>query len=540
MEILASLFGGMGLFFLGIRLISQHLQALAGRRMRGAVRRATSGPLATGLAGIALGALTQSSNAVTFIVTSMLSAGLLPVRRALQLVSWGNLGTAGLVLLATVDLRLAVLWLLGAVGFATFFNLDRGGRLRPLLGALFGLGLLFLGLTVLRAGAAPLRELEVVRDALALAGGNPWVPFGIACAVTLLAQSSSTVSILAIALAGAGVLDREATMMVVYGASLGSGLSVLLPAGQVSGTARQPALFQVLFKSLGTLVFLALEFLEREAGIPLVHAVLPALATDVATQVGLLFLGFQLLTAVLLAPLEAPLRWLLARLSPATTTEALARPQYLYDHALDDAATALDLVEREQARLLARLPALLDPVRVEAGAASVPAAGLAEASAAVERAVATFLAELLGRGCPPDLLERAVLLEARTDLIGGLRETVSELAATIGATQQARAGDAVGGLLVRLAESLHLLLTQLDELAQAGSAEDAATLRELTSDRGEMMNGLRRRIARADPEIAYPVQELLFRATSQFERAVWLLRRLVLSMAPAAPELVRV
>ncbi len=73
--------------------------------------------------------------------------------------------------------------------------------------------------------------------------------------------------------------------------------------------------------------------------------------------------GLQLASALTLMPVLGPTEQLLARLAPGTEAEALARPRYLYDRALADAATALELAERDEARLLARLPATLDSLR---------------------------------------------------------------------------------------------------------------------------------------------------------------------------------
>ncbi|MBX6747971.1 MAG: Na/Pi cotransporter family protein, partial [Acetobacteraceae bacterium] len=171
MEIVTPILGGLGLFFVGIRGVGASLQQLVGRRMRAVLRRAMAAVWSSAAIGATLGALTQSSNAVAFIVTGMLGAGLVPLAGAVTVVIWSNIGTAGLVLLASVDLRIAALWLLGIVGTAIFFRLDAKGRLRPALEGLFALGLLFLGLVLVRTGAAPLQELDMVRELMGGAGG---------------------------------------------------------------------------------------------------------------------------------------------------------------------------------------------------------------------------------------------------------------------------------------------------------------------------------------------------------------------------------
>ena len=142
MEMLAGLLGGLGLFFLGVKGMSGQLLAMAGGRVRAAMAHGTSTPFHAALFGLLLGCVTQSSNAVTFISASMRAAGMIALRRLLPLLAWANVGTAGLVLVATWDLRIGALWLLGVVGCATYFGLDAGGRLRPLLAALAGLGLM--------------------------------------------------------------------------------------------------------------------------------------------------------------------------------------------------------------------------------------------------------------------------------------------------------------------------------------------------------------------------------------------------------------
>ena len=525
MDLIATFLGGLGLFLAGVRGLGAGLQALAGRRLRQAVARATRGGAGAALTGAALGALTQSSNAVTIVAASLVQAGIMPLARALPVVAWCNLGTAALVLAAALDLRVAALWLLGLAGCALALG-PAGGRWRTVPGAAFQLGLLFLGLAILKAGAAPLRDSAALRDAMALAGHGLFLPFAVGAAVTLLAQSSSTVTILVVALAETGLLDGAQAGAAVCGASLGSGLSVLLLARGLRGAARRLATFQVLFKALGAGLLLLPFLLWRTGPLP---GFLDAM--DLPHRLGLLFVAIQLVPALLAVPLHPWLPALLERLSPATAEEALSRPRYLYDGALEDPPTALDLAAREQARLLGRLPALLDAVREDAasGTAPLPPATLSAASALVERAVEAFLQEVLGRGCPREELGRAVALKGLNGLLTALRETTGDFATLLGSPGARSAEAAVGAFLPPLAEALHLLLSELHEAAGSGDPADARTLAELAADRSGMMDGLRRRVARATP----PQEglDLLFRATALFERAVWLVRRAALILA---------
>lgn len=523
MEIVTPILGGLGLFFVGIRGGGTSLQQLVGRRLRAALRRAMVSVWGSAMIGAALGALTQSSNAVAFIVTGMLGAGLVPLAGAVTVVIWSNIGTAGLVLLASVDLRIAALWLLGVVGTAIFFRLDAKGRLRPALEGLFALGLLFLGLVLVRTGAALLHELDTLRELMGGAGGGLLLPAVTGAVLTLLTQSSAAVSILALTLNNVGILSFEQTLMVAYGASLGAGLSVLTVTGNLSGTLKQPALHQALFKVCAAVLFILLFFVERDGGVPLVLALTRLLAKETPLRVAWAHFLLQLLPALAIIPFQSPLIALVRRFSPPTGAEALARPQFLYEQALEDPPGALELVAREQERLLSRLPGILDELREDAPAERVPRAALVSAGASLEGAIGTFLSDILARSCGREETERAVLLEGRNRLLRDLRESLDEFAATIAAARSLP-GTAMRDLLDRLCEAAHHLLVQLGEAA-GGTTEDIALLQALAADRGEMMRDLRRRAAQAEQGHTYAEQELLLRATTLFERIVWQVRR---------------
>lgn len=516
MDLTATLLGGLGLFFLGVRGLSGPLAALAGPRLRAGLAGGTG---SAALLGLMLGGLTQSSNAVTFITASMRAAGLLEPHRALPLLAWANVGTAGLVLVATFDLRLAALWVLFIAGTLTF--LDRGpaggrragdaqGRLRPALAALTGLGLMLLGLGLLQAGAAPLREAPGVQALLAATAGMAWLLVPLGAGLVLVTQSSSTVSILLITLHGAGLVSLEQAALGICGASFGSGLAAWLLGRGLRGSARQVVLFQLVLRALGAAIFLPALALEMMTGAPLVLAATGGLAEGAGTRLALLFLLLQLAMALL--ALVRPDAWagMMARLAPADAREVAGQPRFLHARALADPPSALPLVAAEQARLLARLPGTLGPLRGEAPERD--AAG----SPALETAIGHFLDGLLARELAAEDLTAAVTARARLDGLVALREAVEGFAEAGAELPHPR--------VAPMAEALHLLL---EELAALAPGDDPAWLVELAADRGEMMQRLRRAAAQDAPEA-------MFRLTGHFERAVWWVRRLALLAREAA------
>ena len=194
-EILITIFAGLGLFFTGIRLIGHNLKQMTGRRLRALVGKAVADNRSATLYGLAAGAVMQSVNAVIFLLSTLVSTGVITTRQALPLINWANLGTSMIVLVAAVNLHLAVLMMVGLTGVAYYLRLDQSARHRHLVGLLLGLGLLFLGIDFIKTGAAPLKYAGWMQDLLTPTAQSVSLGFLLGVAVTLVAQSSSTVSV---------------------------------------------------------------------------------------------------------------------------------------------------------------------------------------------------------------------------------------------------------------------------------------------------------------------------------------------------------
>lgn len=537
MDIAGSILAGLGLFFVGIRLIGSNLKQLGGRGFRRLIARATGNHALGALVGILSGAVTQSSSAITFILVNMISAGLLTVRRAVPLVVWANVGTSVLVLLAVIDLRLLVFYLLGATGLGYFLNLDRAPRWRHALGSALGVALLFLGILLLKQGGGELRMLPAVGDILSFAAGWPLLALVIGAGVTLAAQSSATVSVVAVTLTTAGLLTLDQTAMIVFGASLGSGLSVWLLSANLAGSGRQVALVQVAAKLAGVALLLPAYALDMTLGLPGGDGLRAAAVAAPDQAVAVLYLLLQLVSALVLSLLGRPVLALAARAAPESEEERLSRPRFLYDQAVEDPETALDLVRREQARAFSYLPVLLDSVRPEADSAGDAGALLEACRKLVERCD-SFLAELLDATSSRDLMAAALQLEKRNALLGDLVEAVGEqLAIPLQDRAEAAGPHRLPVLLRALVESQHaLLLTAVDaleqEVANGGADDDVAVLLALSGDRSETMDTLRRQVAQ-ETRLTAAEHNTLYAATALFERMVWLIRRYTLLIARA-------
>jgi phosphate:Na+ symporter len=527
-----AIIAGFGLFFVGIRLIGDHMQQMATRRVRQYLGKAMLRPGVAPAAGFGLGMLVQSTSGVTFIVMSLLASGLLAMTPAMTVLAWSNVGTSVLVVLSTFDLKTMALYLLGLIGLSYFQGYDKAPRTKHMVTASLGVALLFLGLSLVKDGIDGMRGDPWIEEFVLFAGESGVIALLVGLVLAVAAQSSATVTILALPLVNAGILGEPQMMLIVYGASVGSGLGVMLLSSNLDGTARQLALFQSSLKLLAAAVFLPLYLIEQQWQVPLVHAAAETVSASADTRIAFVYVLFQIGAAILGWLFRAPLARLLAALSPPTEEETLMRPHFLFDEAIGDPDTALALVEREQARLLSFLPAYLDSARPESErpAGTLPLATRHAASSSVAGETDVFLSEVLAANPGYDGVDRVFEARARLHTLQSLQTCLNDF------TRHAAGIPRDGNLSLgaNLVESLHLLLTMVAETSQTGDSDDRALLNELTSDRSDMMDGIRKQLL--GEAAAASVREALLVATMLFERAVWLVRELRLDSMNMAGE----
>jgi phosphate:Na+ symporter len=517
----ASFLGGLGLFFTGIRALSAHMMQLGGRALRRAIAAYGQRPMLIALAGTATGALLQSSNGITFILVSMVSAGLLPMVTAMPLLLWANLGTSALVIAASIDLRVVTLLALGVAGIWLFIDRKAGTTRRQVLEAVLAIAMLFLGLEVLRAGTAGLDGGGVVAEAVLLVGRSAPAAFVLGFAVTLFTQSSSATTIIAVTASQAGLLPFHGAALLVIGASLGSGASVVLMGASVRGSQRQLVLFQGLSKLLGVLMLIPLVALEDFTGWPLLLTGVRAVVAEPGRRLAFIYLSCQL-AALVSSYLFAPwVRRLLVAVAPPLPAEALGVPQFIYDAAVGDADIALILAEKEQIRVTGGLSSMLeepDPATSE---------GLERLSEEIER----FLGSVAVSGedaaaLPRRQLDHLVNLRARNEVLRLLNDAVLQLGLTRDGMPPSEAAD----LADALTQGLGAVLMCAYDAAHDRDGESIDMLRQITSDRSAVVDAIRRRLVKAAN------QETVYRLTSLFERAVWLVQRYAVLLHAADPD----
>lgn len=514
--IIGALLAGLGLFFAGLQILTEHLKRLSGRRLRTLVARYTRHPLLGALWGGAFIVVTQSGPATMFIIVSMLRSGLMSVRQALPMIIGLNVSGGLIVLVLVIDIRLAVLFLLGLAG--VLYDGRPRSLARSLVGVAFGIAMLFFGLDLMNQSVAPLAREAWFTDLLAWTRGSYLLGFVIGCILSFVVQSSIAVTAVALAFQNAGAFGPAEALMLIYGANAGSSLLTLALSVNLRGQSKQVAMYQTFYNLAGAAVLVPLLYLEVWTSAPLMLALLERLADGADTRLALAFLLFNLVPALLLMPVIGPSVALLQRIWPDTEVEVASRPKYLHEHAADDPDTAMDLVALEQARLVGYLSQMFDGLRGDRPAGFEP---IHEAFGILGGTVRETIDDLAsGRRLPSASYDRlnALLgfqhsLDAAAATVAGIAREHRQLAASA-------AGRRFGASLV---EGLDSIVLTLCDVLRGHDAGDRDLLAAMTADDGNGMKAVRAAYLAEERGLGADERLRLLALANHAERLIWLL-----------------
>ncbi|MFG1462356.1 Na/Pi symporter [Xanthobacter sp. DSM 24535] len=524
MLILAGLLAGLGLLFIGLKLMSVHLQQAMGRRVRTMLKAATRSSISGFFCGAFAGAGAQSSNAVTLIAGNLVRGGVFTTRDAIPVVAGANVGTSALVFIASIDMRIAVLFLIALVGMTYQLRLDRRPSWRDWMGVTLGLALLFLGLDFIKS--AP-KGIDVAEAAAAFSNGiTPLLGLALGFVVAVITQSASTATILAVAATHAHMLGLEDAFYLILGANFGSGIATLLTSGGLVGIGKQLCFVHILVKGVGCIIVFAVWQAANLAGWDS-PAILARLGGgEPALSISLLFLALQVSGGLVVTGLRGLSEKIAVALSPASVEDRVSRPHFIHDSAIRDPSTALDLAARETDRLVSLLPDLLPDLDQRTAGAAKERSVLWHGSTSIAATTGQFVVRVIERRLGREDLDLALHIQEQLDIVKFLQDTLHEFSDVVEEFKD------VPPLAFNLSEALRTIVLSLVD-ARDGSGEDFDILIALTADRSDLLDRIRRALAASSLGSGEDARKLLL-ATSMFERAVWLVRRLAVALRPDA------
>ncbi|MDA0832034.1 MAG: Na/Pi symporter [Planctomycetota bacterium] len=244
--------GGLGLFLMGMAVMTEGLKDLAGDALRRWLTTFTRNPLTGAVTGMVCTAILQSSSATTVMAVGFVAAGLLTFPQALGIIFGANIGTT------------LKGWLVAWVGF----KLDLGefvlplifiGSLMRLFGqrrfsasgyAIAGFGLIFVGISMLQHGMLGFQDVVTPENfpPNTILGRLLLVLMGIA--ITLVTQSSSAGVAAAITAVHVGNISLAQAGALVIGMDVGTTFTAAMSAIGGNVNTKRTGLAHVIYNGM--------------------------------------------------------------------------------------------------------------------------------------------------------------------------------------------------------------------------------------------------------------------------------------------------
>lgn len=254
-EILMKVVGGLGLFLLGMKHMSEGMQTVAGDGLRKMITAVTNNRFMACIMGVLTTCLVQSSSITTVLVVGLVNSGFMTLKQAIGVIMGANIGTTITGWILVLKIGKYGLPLLGVA--ALFFLFSRRDRLRYAAMAVMGIGMIFFGLELMSGGFKPLRSMPAFVEWFHLFQADSY--FGvlkcafIGCVMTLIVQSSSATLGITIGLAEAGMIPYSTAAALVIGENVGTTITALLASIGGTTNARRAAWSHSIFNLTGVL-----------------------------------------------------------------------------------------------------------------------------------------------------------------------------------------------------------------------------------------------------------------------------------------------
>jgi phosphate:Na+ symporter len=357
--------GGLGLFFLGMMLMSNGLKQAAGQKLKNLLETLTKNRISGVLVGTLVTCLMQSSSATTVITIGLINAGLLTLRQSLGVILGVNIGTT------------ITAWLVSTLGIEAFKITDYsmlaigGGFLIMLVGRtqkqrgtgniILGFGLLFLGIEFMKNAFGPggfnIAESMRVQNALIWVGKNMVLAMLAGAFITMAIQSSSAfIAILQIlAFQGAFGNNWDLALRVcipfILGSNIGTTITAQLAAMQTSRDSKRAAMAHTVFNVLGTLYFIPLVWAGVFDKVVIWTTPWKLSQSTIMVHLAVAHTMFNVLNTIVFLPIVSWWEAIVMKLLPVTWKELAEKPVVLERHLFATPVLALAQAKREIIRM---------------------------------------------------------------------------------------------------------------------------------------------------------------------------------------------
>ncbi len=253
LEIIFQVCGGLGIFLLGMKNMSEGMQAVAGERLRKMIGAITNNRLMASGVGTLVTCVIQSSSVTTVMVVGMVNASIMTLTQAIGVILGANIGTTITAWILVIKVGKYGLPLLGISAF--FYLFSKKDTIRFFSMFLVGLGMVFFGLELMKKGFSPIQDMPGFEAWFLRFRPDSylgvWKCVLVGAALTAIVQSSSATLGITIALALSGAIDYHTAAALILGENIGTTITALLASLGAFTNARRAAYAHVIFNVIG-------------------------------------------------------------------------------------------------------------------------------------------------------------------------------------------------------------------------------------------------------------------------------------------------
>ena len=253
-ECILSLFGGIAVFITAMNMMSSNLQKLAGSKMKLLLTKKASNNLIYAGIGTIIAMVIQSSSAVSVMSIGFVNADILNLSQATAVIMGANFGSSIIGVLASLDsLNIDVYF-----SFVSFigivFSFFKKEKLKIIGGIICGLGMIFIGLNLMKESCDHDSFKKVLRDILEKIE-FPLALLLLGLVFTALIQSSSAMTGLIIVMVQGGSMNMRSGLFIIIGSNIGTSATAIISTIGKSLNARRTGIIHLIFKIFGTFIF---------------------------------------------------------------------------------------------------------------------------------------------------------------------------------------------------------------------------------------------------------------------------------------------
>lgn len=317
---------GTGVFLIGINMMGSNLETLAGSKIR-TIFDKISGNRFTGLlTGAGVTAVIQSSGATTVMVVGFVNAGLMTLVQATPIIMGANIGTTITAQIVQLESLGITAWFAVLTAIGAFMQmLSKKDTIQKIGSLLAGLGMIFVGLNVMKESMSIFQEIPAIQNIL-VNTTNPAILILVALALTALVQSSSATTGIMITLAASVNIPIKSIMFATLGVNIGSCITSIIASFGTNTNAKRASLIHLLFNSIGAIVFFPIIYWA-----PLdkwFELMFPDL---IATQSAMFHTFFNVTMTILLIPFVKTLVWIATKMIPDKKSKDEVEDNYLQE-----------------------------------------------------------------------------------------------------------------------------------------------------------------------------------------------------------------